>query len=130
MPTRNRRAAPRATRSARSAGVVGGGLDGRVVEAAFVGVEAAGGFEAGALAFAQRRRQVAADRVDVQGDVDAARVGQQRVQPGGADLGRVAGDGERGAVAVADPDVSGGDVQGGRLRCPVADRCRRCWCAV
>ena len=63
------------------AGVVGGGLGVRVVELAAVDAGAAAGFQAGALAAQPGGGDRDRDRLDVEGDVDAARVGQQRFQP-------------------------------------------------
>ena len=96
------------------AGVVGGGLGVRVVQLAAVRAGAAAGFQAGALAAQPGGGHRGRDRLDVQGDVEAARVGQQRLQPPGADLGRVAGDGEGGGAVVPDPHVPGGDLDGRR----------------
>src|SRR5437588_461243 len=63
------------------------------------------------------RLSVARGRVVVQPD----RPGQQRCEPGRADLGRVSGDDQGGDVAVADPQKAGGDFDrgggdGGRQR--------------
>ena len=91
-------------------GVVCGGLGVRVVELAAVRAGAAPGFQPGPLAAQPVRRRGRGDRVDVQGDVEAAGVGQQRLQPAGGDLGRVAGDREGRGVVVADPQVPGGDL--------------------
>ena len=58
------------------AGVVGGGLGVRVVQLPPVDAGAAAGFQAGALAAQPGGGDRDRDRLDVQGDVDAARVGQ------------------------------------------------------
>ena len=96
------------------AGVVGGGLAVRVVQLAPVGAGAAPRFQAGALAAQPGGGDRDRDRLDVQGHVEAARVGQQRLEPAGGDLGRVAGDGEGGGPVVPGADVPGGDLDGGR----------------
>ena len=113
MPVRNSFARAAGDPFGQVGGVGGGGLDHRVAEAALVGVEAAGGFQPGAVAFEHRRGELCGHRVDVDGDVDAAGVGQQRVEPGRADLGRVAADGEGGGVPVAGADVTRADFQAG-----------------
>ena len=56
------------------AGVVGGGLGVRVVQLPPVGAGAAAGFQAGALAAQPGGGDRDRDRLDVQGDVEAARV--------------------------------------------------------
>src|ERR1019366_1692429 len=48
--------------------------------------------------------------VDVQGDVEAPGIRQQRLQPPGGDFSGVAGDCEGRGVVVADPQVPGGDL--------------------
>ena len=105
------------------AGVVGGGLGVRVVQLPPVDAGAAAGFQAGALAAQPGGGDRDRDRLDVQGDVDAARVGQQRFQPAGADLGRVAGDGEGGGPVVPGAHVPGGDLD--RRRAGHVRRCQR-----
>ena len=105
------------------AGVVGGGLGVRVVQLPPVDAGAAAGFQAGALAAQPGGGDRDRDRLDVQGDVDAARVGQQRLQPAGADLGGVAGDGEGGGPVVPGAHVPGGDLD--RRRAGHVRRCQR-----
>ena len=95
------------------AGVVRGGLGVRVVQLAPVGAGAASRFEAGALAAQPGGGDRDRDRLDVQGDVEPARVAEQRLEPAGGDLGRVAGDGEGRGPVVAGADVPGGDLDGG-----------------
>ena len=92
------------------AGVVGGGLGVGVIELAPVGAGAAPGFQPGALAAQPGGGDRDRDRLDVQGDVQPARVGQQRLQPARADLGRVAGDRQRGGPVVPGAHVPGGDL--------------------
>ena len=96
------------------AGVGGGGLDIRVVQPAPVRAGVAAGLQPGALAAQPRGGHLHRDRLDVQRDVDPARVGQQRLQPAGGDLGRVTGDGEGGGPVVPGAHVPGSDLDGGR----------------
>ena len=92
------------------AGVTRGGLGVWVVELAAVRGGAAPRFQAGPLAAQPVGCRGRGDWVDVQGDVEAAGVGQQRLQPAGGDVGGVAGDRQGRGVVVADPQVPGGDL--------------------
>ena len=107
------------------AGVGRGGFGVRVVELAAVGAGAAPRFQPGPLAAQPggggRGR---GDRLDVQGDVEAAGVGQQRLQPAGGDFGGVAGDREGRGVVAADPQVPGGDLDVRRPGHRVRGGCR------
>ena len=95
-------------------GVPRGGLGVRVIELAAVRAGAAPRFQPGPLPAQPVRCRGRGDRVDVQGDVEAAGVGQQRLQPPGGDLSGVAGDREGRGVVVADPQVPGGDLDARR----------------
>ena len=90
--------------------VICGGFGVRVIELPAVRPGAAPGFQPGPLPAQPVRRRGRGDGVDVQGDVEAAGVRQQRLQPPGSDLGGVAGDREGRGVVVADPQVPGGDL--------------------
>ena len=134
-PTRNSFARAAGEPVGEVGGVVGGGLDvrGRTSFPA-LGVGAAGGLEPGALGAQPGGGGGGGQRVDVQGEVEAAGPGQQRFQPRRADLGRVAGDREGGRVAVTDAQIPRGQLDGGgrdRTRRPAGcrRRVRRCWCA-
>ena len=109
------------------AGVGGGGLGVRVVQPSPVGAVAAAGLQPGALAAQPGRGHRGGDRLDVQRDVEAARVAQQRLQPARADLGGVAGDGQGGGPVVAGPDVPRGDLDGGRAGHVPARPAWRAW---
>ena len=65
------------------AGVVGGGLGVGVIELPPVGAGAAAGFQPGTLAAQPGGGDRDRDRLDMQGDVEPARIGQQRLQPAG-----------------------------------------------
>jgi len=101
-------------------GILGGDLDVRIREAAFGRIRAPVRLQAGQLAPEALGGHLGGDRVDVQRDVQAARVGTQRLQPAPPDLSRVAGDGEAPAPAVPDPKCPGVDLD--RVR---AERRRR-----
>jgi hypothetical protein len=88
-------------------GVGVGHLGMRVREAAVGGVQPAGGFQAGQLAAQPLGRHRRRDRQQMQGDIDGPRMIQQRFQPAGPNLPRVAGHGQRPI-----PDAPG--LQGGR----------------
>jgi len=96
------------------AGVGGGDVGLGVGEASLGGVEAPGRLQPGELAAQPVRRDLVGHRVDVQGDVDPPRVGEERGQPAEADLAGVAGDGEAAADAVAETEPSGPDLDGVR----------------
>ena len=96
------------------AGVIGGGLGAGVIELAAAGARAAARFQPGTLAAQPRGGDRGRDRVDVQGDVEPAGVGDQRLQPARGDFGRVSGDGQGGGVVLANPHVPGGDLHSGR----------------
>jgi hypothetical protein len=72
-------------------GIIGGGLGDRVTQPAFFGIGASVGLQPRALLAQPGGGDLGGKRVDVHDDVEAAGPGQQRVQPGAADLGRVAG---------------------------------------
>jgi hypothetical protein len=95
-------------------GVFGGGVGGRVAEAALVEVQAARRFQPGPLGAKFRRGGRGGDRLDVLGEVQAAGPGQQNVRPCQGELRRVAGHRGDGGVAVAEVQLPGGDVDGGR----------------
>ena len=65
------------------AGIGRGGFGVGVVELAAVGAGAAPRFQPGPLAAQPVRRRRRGDRFDVQGDVEAAGIGQQWLQPPG-----------------------------------------------
>jgi hypothetical protein len=94
--------------------VVGGRVDGGVVQLALVRGEAARRFEPGPLPAQAGGGDTGRHRFDVQGHIEAARVGDELFQPGRADLGRIADHGERGRIVVADDNVAGRDLQRGR----------------
>ena len=75
-------------------GVVGGHLDVGIDQAALGGVGPAARFEAGQLAAQPVGGDVGRDGLDVHGDVEAAGVGGERLEPAVADLAGVADDGE------------------------------------
>ena len=94
------------------AGVLGGDLDVGVAQASLGRVGPAPRFEAGQLAAQAVGGDVGGDGLDVDGDVEAAGVGGERLEPAVADLARVADDGEAGAPAVPDPQRPGPDLDG------------------
>ncbi len=93
-------------------GVLGGDLDVGIAQASFGGIGPATGFEPGQLAAEAVGGDVGRDRLDVQGDVEAAGVGGERLEPAVADLAGVADDGEAGAPAVPDAHGPGADLDG------------------
>jgi hypothetical protein len=111
------------------AGVFGGGLGGRVIQAALPGPGPAGGFQPRALPPQPVRRDRGRDRLDVQRDVEPARVRGQRLQPPGRDLGRIPRDGQGGGAIPVNLDVPGGDLESGRGGQPVLPgaRCAFRW---
>jgi hypothetical protein len=76
-------------------GVFGGGFDHRVEEPALLTGVTAPGLQLAQLFLEAVRGGDWVDRFDVQADVDAAGVGQQRLQPAGMHLPRITGDRER-----------------------------------
>ena len=92
------------------AGITRGGFSVWVIELPAVRAGAAPRFQAGPLAAQPVGCRGWGDWVDVQGDVEAAGVGQQRLQPAGGDVGGVPGDRQGRGVVVADPQVPGGDL--------------------
>ena len=95
-------------------GICCGGFGVRVIELAVVRAGAAPRFQPGPLPAQPVSCRGRGDRVDVQGDVEAAGIRQERFQPAGGDFGGVAGDGEGRGVVVADPQVPGGDLDARR----------------
>lgn len=86
-------------------GVLGGDFDVGVAQTSFGGVGPAPGFETGQLAAEAVGGDVGREGLNVQGDVEAAGVGGEWLEPAVADLAGVADDGEAGAPAV--PDMHG-----------------------
>jgi len=93
-------------------GILGCHLDVGVTEASFGGVGPPARFEAGQLAAESFGGDVGRDRLDVHGDVETAGVGGERFEPAPGHLAGVAGDGEAGAPAVADPHRPGAHLDG------------------
>ena len=107
------------------AGVARGGLGVRVIELAAVRAGAAPRFQPGPLPAQPVGCRGRGDRVDVQGDVEAAGVGQQRLQPPGGDFGGVPGDREGRGVVVADRAGAGRRPRRPAARAPGPRRCSR-----
>ena len=94
------------------AGIGGGHLDLGIAQASLGGVGPAPRFEAGQLAAQAVGGDVGRDGLDVHGDVEAAGVGGERLEPAEAHLAGVADDGEAPAPAVPDPQRPGPDLDG------------------
>ena len=91
-------------------GVLGGRLDVRVVQLAVLGGGAAAALELRELGAQPARGGDRVDGFDVHGDVDAAGVGEQRVEPAGVHLTGEPDDGQgRGVLALTDLQVPGAD---------------------
>ena len=95
-------------------GVVGGGGDAEVAEAAALRFEPAGGFEAGALFVQPLCGELGRERLDVQRDLQLRPGAQQRGEPAVADLTRVAADRERPLPACPDAEAIGAQLERGR----------------
>ena len=94
------------------AGVLGGDLDLGIAQASLGRVRSAPRFEAGQLAAQAFGGDVGGDGLDVDGDVEAAGVGGERLEPTARHLSRVARDGEAGAPTVSDPQRPRPDLEG------------------
>jgi len=94
-------------------GVLGGSVGNRVTEASLVRVETPGRFQAGALAAQPAGGIRGGHGFDVDRHVETAGPGQQRFEPGGADLSRVAGHDQGGGIAVPDLHVTRADLHAG-----------------
>jgi len=92
------------------AGIGCGGVKLGVCQPALASVGAAAGLQAGELAAQPVGRQPGRDRVNVDGDVELAGKGQQRLEPARSDLAGIADDGERSADPGADGQRPGADL--------------------
>ena len=111
-------------------GVLGGGGDAEVGEAAALQFEPAGRLEAGALLVQPLRGELGRERLDVQRDARVAgSAAQQAGEPAVADLTRVAADRERSLPALADAEAVGAQLERGRTEQAACGVSVACLCA-
>ena len=107
-------------------GVVGGGGDAEVAEAAAFELEAAGRLEAGALFLQPLCCDLGRERFDVERDVELRRGAQEWCEPAVADLTRVAADRECPLPACSGADAVGAQLERGGAEQARLRQLRRC----